>query len=195
VINLVKMFSFQFLALLRLHLVIALLLANFNQATSAAEPLVTAEEPKLRAAIVLGILRFTNWPADAPITNTFHLCTTGNPSSEAALDKISSQRQFQNLPIVTHKLKRDSSSFSMCNALVMGVNVNGKLLEKLSDSESSYGVLTICDNCKAHNKTTMVQLVRVGNRIGFKIDLGLAETKGMQFRSALLELATEVKQD
>jgi len=174
---------------------VALLLFSLSQASVASEPNITAEEPKLRAAIVLGILRFTNWPEDAPLTNSLNLCTVGSPSSSAALAEISSKQQFQNLPIVIHKLNSNSSDFSKCNALVMGANVNSELLKNLSDSEVSHGVLTVCDYCKTSNKNAMVYLVRVENRIAFKIDLRQSSKNGMKFSSSLLELATEVVKD
>ena len=190
-----KMITNQFVAVLCLFIMISLLLASFSQATRAAEHNITAEEPKLRAAIVLGILRFTNWPEDAPLTNSLNLCTAGGPSSSAALAEISSKRQFQNLPIVIYKLNSNSSDFSKCNVLVMGANVNSELLKNISDSEASHGVLTVCDNCKTSNENAMVYLVRVKNRIAFKIDLSQSSKNGMKFSSSLLELATEVVKD
>lgn len=158
----------------------------------ADENALTADEPKLRAAIVLGILRFSTWPDDLSKHSSFNLCSLGKPASEIVLTKVNSQYQYQNLPINTYSLNINSRELADCNAVLLGREVTGELWNRVLGKKDLHGVLTICDDCKNPN-LAMVSLIRKDNRIGFVIDLKKANKHGINFSSMLLELAHEVR--
>jgi len=162
---------------------------------SAHDTKVTAEETKLRAAIVLGILRFSSWPNDVNMASAFNLCTLGQPISSDTLIKISGQRVHQGKPILTIILKVNAPDISNCNAIVIGAEVSRRVLSKLLSSKKAFGILTICDNCQTEHTRAMVFMLRKKNRVGFEIDLIQAQKNGMTFSSSLLELAIDVRQD
>ena len=161
----------------------------------AAEVTVTTDESKLRAAIVLGILRFSSWPNDVRMASAFNLCTLGEPASKQTLIKISGQRKYQQRPITTFVLNNKSPDVSKCNAIVIGPDLETKYLIELLNSKTAFGILTICDSCRPDNKNAMVYMIRKQNRVGFEVDLVQAKKNGMSFSSSLLELAIEVKQE
>ncbi|VAW91820.1 hypothetical protein MNBD_GAMMA21-2802 [hydrothermal vent metagenome] len=156
---------------------------------------VTADETKLRAAIVLGILRFSSWPNDVRMASAFNLCTLGNPTSESTLVKISGQREYKDKPISTIVLNANAPDISKCNAIVIGPHIKKTVLSRFLGSKSAFGILTICDNCKPDLTSVMVYMLRKKNRVGFEVDLIQAKKNGMTFSSSLLELAIEVRQD
>jgi hypothetical protein len=180
---------------LRIFLLITLLLVIGPVPAYAIDSPVTADEPKLRAAIVLGIFRFTTWPAGARDTGVFRVCTLGNPTSERDLKLISAQRQHHNLPIITEKITDSSGDISRCDVLLIGADIKSDSLIKILSTKNGFGVLTICDNCHIKNSKAMLKLVRKDNRIRFTVNLYQAKKKGIQFSSSLLELALKVKQD
>ena len=161
----------------------------------AGEVTVTADETKLRAAIVLGILRFSSWPNDVSMASAFNLCTLGAPTSESTLIKVSGQRDYKDKPISTIVLHSKSPDISKCNAIVIGPHAKKYVLSKFIGRKSAFGILTICDNCQPDLSSVMVYMLRKKNRVGFEIDLIQAKKNGMTFSSSLLELAIDVKQD
>lgn len=175
-------------------LLLVLLLVGSQHVTTAKEANTTAEEPKLRAAIVLGILRFTSWPADVQMKPGFTLCTVGNPMSEKYLLRVSGQHQYQDLSIDSHVVTEQLEDIADCNVLVIGKAADRKLLNQFFEQYDTHGLLTICDNCQK-NDHTMVKLIRNENRVGFEIDLAESKESGLSFSSLLLELAIEVKQE
>ena len=176
-------------------IVLSVVLVTRPLSVQAREIAVTADETKLRAAIVLGILRFSSWPNDVSMAATFNLCTLGAPTSKSTLVKISGQREYKDKPILTIVLKGNSPDISTCNAIVIGPQAKKRALSKLLNSKSAFGVLTICDNCQPEDTKAMVYMLRKKNRVGFEVDLIHAEKNGMTFSSSLLELAIDVKQD
>jgi len=193
--NVIKTQALQIIGTSHLRIYIVLMLGCLVHHAFASQPTVTAEEPKLRAVIVLGILRFTHWPEDAPITSTFYLCTVGHPPSENILSQVSGKRQLQNVPIKTLNLSDNSIDISKCNALIVGAGKKSQSVKSLLKGNAGYGLLTICDSCKVNTGKTHVRLERIENRISFVINRDKAQKSGMNFSSSLLELAVRVEEE
>ena len=172
---------------------LAIMMAVLSCAPESHAASVTAEESKLRAAIVLGILRFTTWPDQAQIASEINLCTYGTPLAEPALNQVSGVRMLNNTPVKVVTVHDMSASITGCDALVLGKNAALDAVSKARESGALHGVLTICDDCKGEDLISMVKLIRVDKRIGFEIDMRRARESDMYFSSALLELAVEVR--
>lgn len=183
---------YQFAIKLRLMLCVWLLLGWINPHLLASESGPIADEDKLRAAIVLGIVRFTSWPEDVQKHKNLYLCTLGKPLSSKILVNVSGQHKYRNQPIIATVLEKKIFDASDCNVLVLGNGIKPKTLQKILPGSDAHAVLTICDGCKK-GIGSMVHLMRTDNRIGFKVNLELASEAGLNFRSALLEIASEVK--
>jgi hypothetical protein len=173
-------------------LLLALIMPDGHITTAHAKN-VTAKETDLRAAIVLGILRFTRWPNDVEMASDFNLCTYGEPISKQALLQISGVRQINNAMLRVIPIEDLRKELASCNALVIGNNGADKHFNRANKKKHLYGILTICDACRSEHVRAMVYLLRNNNRIGFEIDLAEAKKNGVVFSSALLELAAEVR--
>mgnify|MGYP001828900211 CR=1 FL=1 len=156
---------------------------------SYASP-ITAQEPQLRAAVILGIIRFTSWPDD---TNkaSLNICAIGKPSSEPVLQNISRSAEHN---INIRSLRSKENNLDNCNIIIFGPGIKKPDHVGILQRIHKLPVLSICDDCNYKNHGADVTLVQQKNRIGFKIDLVSAKSHGISLSSSLLELALEVQQ-
>ena len=155
---------------------------------------ITAREPQLRAAVILGIVRFTSWPPNHnPGKNRLVVCTIGEPVAEPALLLISETRKVAEYTIIVRSMDDNGEKIGDCNVVVLGSNLDRAAYTKILQRVASLPILTICDNCFHDGYSTMVSLVRRDDRIGFQIDITKAKSQGIVFSSSLLELALEVR--
>ncbi len=150
-----------------------------------------ANEPELRAAVIVGILRFTSWPERAP--GDYRLCTLGAPLSEPVLLGLSGRALIGTHAIDVRVLDAGQVQRTPCEVVVMGSGMDARTAKALLEDANHHGVLTVCDGCGRHAQNSMVNLVRNGDRIGFEINTAITQSKGLLFSSALLELASRVK--
>ena len=158
-----------------------------------ADTVATADEPKLRAAIVLGIIRYSSWPDDVEMSEHLNLCSIGTPQSEQILTHVSGQHKYHDLAIMVYMVSNSKQNLENCHALIIGPALDSKSAQHLLDKNSSHGLLTICDGCQINSSTAMVTLVRRNKRIAFHVDLAKSKLAGLSFSSALLELALKVR--
>ena len=161
--------------------------------TVHADTQATAEEPKLRAAIVLGIIRYSSWPDDVDMAGQLNLCSIGAPQSEQILTQVSGQHKYHDLSIMVYTHSISQLKPGKCNALIIGPALDTKSARYLMDKNISHGLLTICDGCQLNRSIAMVTLVRRSKRIAFDVDLAQSKSAGISFSSALLELALRVR--
>ncbi|MFN2310176.1 MAG: YfiR family protein [Gammaproteobacteria bacterium] len=156
----------------------------------AAETLV-ANEPELRAAIIIGILRFTAW--QPPTAGDLRLCILGLPVSAPALLSLPEDTRIGTQALHTRAVDARAARMSECDIVVMGPGQDAASAKVTLQEANHQGVLTICDGCGHHAEYSMVTLTRHEGRIGFEIDTQIAQTNGLQFSSDLLELAVRVR--
>ena len=159
-----------------------------------ADRQATADEPKLRAAIVLGIIRYSSWPDDVDMSGQLNLCSIGAPQSEQILTQVNGQHKYHDLAIMVFPLSKSQPKLEKCHALIIGPALDNKSARYFIERNGSHGLLTICDGCQINRSTAMVTLVRRDKRIAFHVDLALSNSAGISFSSALLELALKVSE-
>lgn len=136
----------------------------------------------VRAAVIFGILRFTQWPDENSDSNEILLCTFGKTSSGNGMSKLES---IPNIGGKTVKLKnlRSNTDFKGCHALIVGQGVSINNLEIKS-------TLLICDDCLARdNDLYAIRLMRNKNRIQFDINIDRVEQQNINLSASLIELA------
>ena len=156
----------------------------------AAHP-ITAKEHQLRAAVILGIIRFTSWPVSD--NKQLVVCTVGQPISESVLLPLSGNSEITGRELIVRKLDNNKVKVETCHVTIYGKGVTTEQYSNRFHTTVTLPVLTICDDCDYSNSGIVVKLLAHKNRIGFKIDLREIKTKGLLFSSSLLELALEVK--
>jgi hypothetical protein len=150
-----------------------------------------ANEQELRAAVIVGILRFTSWPERVP--GDYRLCTLGTPPSEAVLLGLSGRALIGAHAIDVRVLKADHVQGTPCEVVVMGIGLEARTAKALLEDANHHGMLTVCDGCGRHAEHSMVNLVRNSDRIGFEVNTAITQAQGLLFSSALLELASRVR--
>ncbi|WP_143871620.1 YfiR family protein [Catenovulum sediminis] len=166
---------------------VMLLMGYMFYAAAPAQALMNQpEEASLRAAVVVGILRYTQLPSRE--NPSILICASGQPSSQDKLQQVSPSLKVNAKKLNFKIVEENAKSLSDCDLLIIG----GK--NKLSATLlANYSGLSVCDGCKTGLKTSVIELINKNNRIGFNVNLGLASKNNIVFSSSLLELANKIE--
>ena len=175
--------------------VIGVCLLSASPVSSAtAVNLLTAQEPQLRAAVILGVLRFTSWSHHDSSEKFLDVCTFGQPIAEPALLPVSNVHKVAYQTVVVRNIAGVKNiKINSCDVVIYGAGSNKASLMLGMQHSIAYPVLTICDGCKLSDAATTVKLIRRGGRIGFEVNLDNAKKHGIILSSSLLELASEIR--
>lgn len=152
---------------------------------------VAVEEAQLRAAVVLGILRFTSWPHQDVSEKPLSICTLGKPITEPVLLDIGPSQKVGGQPLLVRVLG-NNNKIDSCDVIIYGPNLDVAAHSNRLLGIAELPIVTFCDGCNLPIEPTTVTLVQRDKRIGFKINLGITGSHGIIFSSSLLELAMEV---
>ncbi|WP_016956832.1 YfiR family protein [Catenovulum agarivorans] len=147
------------------------------------------DEASLRAAVIVGILRYTKIAIDDD-AGQIRMCSVGEPFSEAKLKQVSTSLRVQGNTLdfaVIANSNVSNQRLATCDVLIVGEDFSGK-----KSTLNQYSGLSICDGCNEHNSDYVVELIKVDKRIGFNVNLILAEKRNVTFSSSLLELASKI---
>lgn len=163
-------------------LVIAAVVNQPPNAYAEASPL---PEYVVKAALLYNIAKFTTWPAEtfadaaAPMT----LCILGtDPFGEAFRGRTVRGRE-----VVTTSWARDANP-AACHILFIRQSEQ-QYLPQIFDSLKNVPVLTIGDMQKFAHAGGIVNLIMVGNKVRFEINLNAAQHANLKLSSKLLKLA------
>lgn len=148
-----------------------------------------ASEYQLRAAMVVGIVRYTNWQKD--FGDTLNICLIGESKSFEHIRVLENNNKLVKMKTVrvSHISKPTKAKIAGCQVLVAGSNAPRELISLQSDSPS----FLICDQCNGLSKNASVTLHKVQDRIRFDVHLGNAKESGVQFSSSMLSIAHRVE--
>ena len=166
---------------------IALLWSSLGGTAAWADP---PREARIKAVLVLRLLKFVDWPADTMArAESLQICTWGDSPTEAALQSLQGQKiREREVRIRKLGLPLDTRG---CHALFVSEGVRDVTPALLYNSGSP-AVLTISDMPDFNKRGGIINLVRQDNRIGFEIQLRYAREHGLQIGAPLLELARVV---
>lgn len=187
-----KRYRFQTRTLL-ICLVLLLSLLSLSIANSIS---FAAENPqgeaRLRAAIVVGILRYTTWNNEVEEGSELLLCSVGQTYSTNAL-----KTEENRITVHGRKLKvtvrKENADLGNCPVVIYGNTSNRPIKNEIAKSYDNQ--LTICDGCNTERSSAIVTLTRRGGRIGIEVNVSKAKKVGLKFSSDMLELATIVEED
>ncbi len=170
------------LFVLRYVLFLNLVLILNGSGRALADPVYP--DGMVRAAVIFGILRFTDWPDDRISNNEVLLCAIGTSPSEEAISSLAQ------LPSIgEHRLRYRAMPASLaqtepCQAAILGRDAPETL--RLSQS-----VLLICDECQSGmREQASVTLARKGGRIQFEVNLDRVRAQRISLSASLIELAS-----
>jgi len=160
------------------------MLIGWAPVASVAQPATV--DPRLKAAFVYNVLKYTSWPAQAP-ANPVTLCVANVDSQlQAAFNSVNGR--YANGRIVTVRLLTTAPDFKPCNVIYLNNGASRTLLGRIVEEGSH--VLTISD---AQNFTrsggTVGLLVDDEGRLQFEINLDEVHRATYVMSSQLLKLA------
>lgn len=155
---------------------------------------VTSNEGKLRAAVIVGIMRFTSWPNHPQFSTaeSIHVCLAGRPTSQDYLKPISGERKVAGKALTVKEV--DQQSLQLCQVLVIGSSLKKNEVSDLLSEADSLAMLSVCDGCrKESSNEPIIHLTLRNQKVNFGVNLARAKMTGVQLDAQLLELASEVR--
>ena len=148
------------------------------------------DEASIRAAVIVGILRYTQMPlaADAEV---IRLCSVGAPYSQDKLSQVSVSLRVQGYSLdfsVIPESNLTTQRLQACDVLIVG-----KEYEPSEQTLTAYSGLSICDGCNQFIPVYVVELIKADKRIGFNVNLDQANRFDVNLSSSLLELASKIR--
>ncbi|WP_159084250.1 YfiR family protein [Saccharobesus litoralis] len=142
------------------------------------------DEASLRAAVVLGILRFTEWQPPIDSSKPITICFLGDVQSKDKLVQASSRVTVKGHAVDTKNVISLPQT-DVCSVLIIGDEWSGQYPTGVGSQ------LTVCDSCRFGNQTA-INLVKRNQRIGFEINMPYVQANNISFSSSLLELASRI---
>ncbi|UAB79356.1 YfiR family protein [Erythrobacter sp. SCSIO 43205] len=163
----------------QLAAVLALLICTLPSPAQAQ----SRSSSELKAAIVLNILRFVDFPGNTK--STLDLCIESGVEASPQLRALTNQR-VGNRPIRTRMIS--NGSFSGCEVAYLARS-NPNTIR----SAQNQGRLVMGDGPDFIDANGSVGLVETGGQVRFEINLGQASDNGLRISSRLVRLAARVR--
>jgi hypothetical protein len=165
-------------------LLIALLLGSSALVAVAQQP----ESKALIAALNFNFAKYANWP-ELESKSAIELCYFSNSVSQS-FKSLNDKVLFEK-PVRVRQL-RDIEEASNCQLLYIDSSERG-LLQRLFVHLNHKPVLTVSDISGFLDEGGMVEILRVDNKLRFKINLTKMQRADLNLSSQVLKLAVEVK--
>lgn len=175
--------------------VLALVLtATVLTAVPGAAPAVTGaadgpSEYQVKGAFIYNFMKFVEWPT-AAFTDPLVVGVLG-PAPISDIEAAFKDKVVRGRRIVVRALD-DTSVLGACHVLFITSDVVAQLRGALKAVAGS-PVLTVSDLPDAAQPEAVINLVAVDTRLGFQVNLELAQASGLQVSSKLLGLAKTVR--
>jgi hypothetical protein len=160
----------------------ACLLFNTSPRTVAQ----SLEEEKVLAALTLNIVRFTTWPADAPIKDSIDLCVVGDNVVQQSFASID-HKAVGNKMLQVINLSR-LRNFEACHVLYISELTQNILLQVFAEIKKR-PLLTIGEGYDFAAQGGMVGLEKVNGKITLHVNLPVARESNLNISARLLKLA------
>lgn len=155
----------------------------------SAGPLAeSVDEYQLKAAYIYKFAVFAEWPSQTG--NEFRFCLLGRNDFGPSLDGLANKR-IHSLPGRVALLVQVEGA-KACQVVFLNPGSRSELKRWLAEL-AEWPVLTISDHVDGFEEGVMIALNVEPNRIGFRINIGLARQRGISLPAQVLKLADEVR--
>ena len=160
--------------------------------TPLAGPRGQSLEPSAKANDLYMLAQIVAWPANAfaSPTSPFVICLQGPDPFQGLLDRIVARQRIDDRPILVERLAKLDSA-SRCHLAYLAGSAAQSRAAAL-DAVRGAPVLTVTDDAGGPGPRGIVHFVLAKGRVGFEVDMRLAETAGVTVSSKLLALAVRV---
>jgi len=156
-------------------------------AGTASQPVV-ASEYRVKGAFIYNFMKFVEWPPAAPsgpfVVGLFGATPVG------PFEAVFEGRTVHGRRVVVRAFD-DVAGLEGCHVLFIAAGGTVQTRSALR-AVAAQPVLTITDTGDTGGSGAMISLVPVETRLGFEVDLDLANAAGLQISSQLLSLARKV---
>lgn len=167
--------------------VLALLLASTATGLRAQQQ---AAEAPLKAAILVNLLMFVDWPQwGQQAADRLSLCYLAPSAMSAALDELAGKR-LKNRALTVGLV--ELAGVARCHALYLSKD-DADQLPRLAPRLKSSGVLVLADTPGFFQQGVMFNLALDAGRIVFDVDLLAARRAGLVISSKVLRLARHIQ--
>lgn len=167
------------------HLLLGGLLFAGAVAPAAADNL----EQKLKAAFLYRFAQFVEWPTQDNPREELALCILGDEDFYRTAAAIEG-KQVGDARLVIRQIERPEQ-FEECQMVFMGKLKPALWPQVFKQGRDGY-VLTVSDQAGFAAAGGMIELLKVGNRLQFDINLDAARQANLQVSAQLLRLAQTV---
>ena len=150
----------------------------------------SADEYEIRAAMLLNIARFVDWPAwklDAAHPQ-FVVCLLGTDPIGPYADRFLQHQVIANHPVAVKHLG-GAEDLAACHLLYVTAG-NGRLLNRSRADLAKAAVLTVSEDSNTTSPDQIIGLPTVDEHVQIDVNLGGAQRSGLAISSRLLRLAT-----
>ncbi len=176
-------FSFR-----RLFIAIALIVStspSLNVGSAwAAE---TFPEYDVKAALIVQVAKFIQWPQTSDSGSSLHVCVLGDDPFGPAFDALR-DKQVGGRSLTTERLQNLRSAGDRCHILFISRSEKSRLTSILAKLKTS-PILTIADTQGFAHLGGILNLEIANNRVIFEINVRSSEIAGLRIDARLLELA------
>jgi hypothetical protein len=144
------------------------------------------EEQTVVAALALNIVRFTTWPADAPMKETIDFCVIGDNVVQQAFVGID-HKPVGNKTLRVINLSR-LRNYEQCHVLYISDLSQNILLQVFAEIKKR-PLLTIGESDEFAEQGGMIGLENVNSKITLHINLPVARESNLNISARLLKLA------
>ena len=156
-------------------------------------PAHAVNELDVKAAIIVNLLAFADWPAQAapPANSALVLCVGAQHPLRAPLATLSGRvvRQW----VLQVRELTHSEATAQCHALLLDDDLLAAR-PALKRELTTLPVLSFADARQAPDSAVCIRLDVVNGRVTFSVDLVTARANGLTLSSRLLRLAREVRE-
>lgn len=147
----------------------------------------TVNEGQLKAAFIVGFMRFVQWPDSAPdARSAFVVCVMDDAAVLEALATNTSLK-IQSRPVRVWSVSQ-TDEVSACHVLHVGkAPVDPRAAARALKQKN---VLTVTD--AEDGAGAVIRFLPDGDRLAFEVDLGAAKMAGLDIGSQLLSIARRV---
>jgi hypothetical protein len=149
-----------------------------------------SRETKIKAAIVYKLAKFVDWPDARSAAGALNLCLLGEDPIAGVL-AAAEGREIRGRRVRFRRLADLTAEGDGCHLLFVSASEAPRLERTLAWLDAR-PVLSISDIAGFAARGGVVGLVRSGKRLGFEINVAVAERSGLAISAPLLELATVV---
>jgi hypothetical protein len=166
-----------------------LLAAVLTPVNARAQP-SGASQYDVEAVYLYNFAKFVRWPAGRPGA-TINICVAAQKVFVDSLTKVVAGEQIETRPLTVRTIQRPEDE-AACDILFIDSSAKERL-DGLLTMVSSKPILTVSDIPDFLDRGGMIQLLLVGNRMRFTVDLRPIARSGIALSSELLKVAVAVR--